>query len=258
MPSAQRPDDVERTEREGTEGHLHAARQHGVRPAAPDQVHRLTERHRPRRAGVGGRQDRSVDAQRDAQVGGRRAPEHRQREIGGHGPDAPVEEPDVLILGIGDATQGRADVDAGAIGPGVTTGPGVRAASAMASRPAASENWLNRSRLRAVAGSMAVSGSKSSTCAATLRPERRWVEAVDGPDGGPAGLEARPEGVPPDADGCHQPDARDPDAPLRSLTGAAASATAAEATQGPIRRPCALAGSARSRKSAGSATRWVG
>ena len=49
-----------------------------------------------------------------------------------------------------------------------------------------------------------------------LRPERGWVEAVDGPDGGPAGLEPGPERIPPDADGCHHADTRDPDAPLRN------------------------------------------
>ena len=75
----------------GLSGHLHAAGQHGVGPATPDEVQRLTERHGPGRTRVGGGQDRPVDAERDTQVGGRRATEDRQREIRRHGPDATID-----------------------------------------------------------------------------------------------------------------------------------------------------------------------
>ena len=70
--------------------------------------------------------------------------------------------------------------------------PGRSPASSSASRPATSPNWLNRSSWRAVFGGIQASGSKSSTWAATWRAERRRVEPVDPLDRRAAGPQARP------------------------------------------------------------------
>ena len=74
----------------------------------------------------------------------------------------------MLLLGVGDAAERRAEVDADPLrvarAPSL---PGVSPASSSASRPATSPNWLNRSSWRAVLGGIQASGSKSSTWAAT-------------------------------------------------------------------------------------------
>ena len=79
-----------------------------------------------------------------------------------------------------DAAQRRAEIDADPLARRrAPPTPGTSPASAIAIRPVASPNWLNRSSARAASASMWSSGSKSSTCAATCDRNGRGVEAVD-------------------------------------------------------------------------------
>ena len=129
---------------------------------------RLAERDRARRARVGGRQDRPADVERDAEVGRRRAAEDGQREVRRDRRMPLLEVALVLLLGVGDAAERRAEVDPDPLRVAPRRRrPGVSPASSSASRPATSPNWLNRSSWRAVFGGIQASGSKSSTWAAT-------------------------------------------------------------------------------------------
>ena len=111
-PGRQRPDDVERPERQRAQRDLDAARDRGVDPALAQVAHRLAERDRPRGARVRGRQDRPADVERDAEVGRRRATEHGQRQVGRDLADPALEVALVLLLRVGDAAQRGAEVDA--------------------------------------------------------------------------------------------------------------------------------------------------
>ena len=107
----QRPDDVERAERERAQRDLAAAGDRGVDPPVAQVAERLAERDRARRARVGGRQDRAADVERDPEVGRRRAAEDRQREVGCDLADPLLEVALVLLLGVGDAAERRAEID---------------------------------------------------------------------------------------------------------------------------------------------------
>ncbi len=107
----QRPDDVERAERERAQRDLDATGDRRVDPAVAQVAERLAQRDRPRRARVGGRQDRAADVERDAEVGRRRAAEDRQRKVRRHLPDPLLEIALVLLLGVGDAAQRGPEVD---------------------------------------------------------------------------------------------------------------------------------------------------
>src|SRR4029077_19338086 len=104
-------DDVERAERERAQRDLEATGYSGVDPTLPQVAERLAQRDRARGARVGGREDRSAYAQRDAEVGGRRAAEHGAREVRGGASDSPLEVALVLLLGVGDAAKGRSEID---------------------------------------------------------------------------------------------------------------------------------------------------
>ena len=80
----QRPDDVERAERERAQRDLAAAGDRGVDAALAQVAERLAERDGAGRARVGGRQDRPAHVERDPEVGRRRAAEDREREVGRH------------------------------------------------------------------------------------------------------------------------------------------------------------------------------
>ena len=161
------PDDVEGAERERAERDLAAAGDGRVDASLAQVAERLAERHGARGARIGGREDRAADVERDAQVRRRRATEDRERQVRRDLADAALHVPLVLLLGIGDATEGRAEVDADPLRRGWPGAPGARPASSSARRPATSPNWLKRSSWRAVLGGIQASGSKSSTWAAT-------------------------------------------------------------------------------------------
>ena len=108
----QRPDDVERSERERTQRDLAAARDGRIDPPLAQVTHRLAERDRARRARVRRRQDRPAHVERDPEVGRRRAAEDRQREVRGDLADPLLEVALVLLLRIGDPAERRAQVDA--------------------------------------------------------------------------------------------------------------------------------------------------
>ena len=167
MAGGERADDVERAERERAQRDLATAGDRGVDPSLAQVAERLAQRDRAGGARVGGREDRAADVEGDPQVGRRGTAEDGQREVGRHDPDAALQVALVLLLGVGDAAERRAQVDADPVGRGAPASPGVRPASSSASRPATSPNWLNRSSWRAVLGGIQASGSKSSTCAAT-------------------------------------------------------------------------------------------
>ena len=141
---------------------------------------RLAERDGPRRARVGGRQDRPADVEGDAEVGRRRAAEDGQGQVGRDLADAPLEVALVLLLGVGDPAERRAEVDPDPLRVRrAAARPASDPASSSASRPATRPNWLNRSSWRAVLGGIQASGSKSSTCAATCERNGGRIEAVD-------------------------------------------------------------------------------
>ena len=157
----------------------------------------LADRDGAAGAGVRRRQDRAADVERDAEVRRGRPAEYREGERRGDRPEAALEVLLVLRLGERDPAEGRPREMPIRSASGAPATPGTRPASAIAIRPAASPNWLNRSIARADRASMKSSGSKSSTWAATWRPERRRVEAVDALDGArPARRPARNAGSP--------------------------------------------------------------
>ena len=167
MAARERTDDVERTERERAQWDLAAAGDRRIDPAVAQVAQRLADGDRPRGARIGGREDRPADAERDPEVRRRGTTEHGQGEVRRDLADAALEVALMLLLGVGDATERRAEVDPGPLGRRCSPAPGTKPASSSASRPTTSPNWLNRSSERAVLGGIHASGSKSSTWAAT-------------------------------------------------------------------------------------------
>ena len=209
----QRPDDVERAERQRRQRDLAAARDGRIDPALAQVAERLAQRDRPRRAGVGRRQDRAADVQSDAEIGRRGAAEHGQGEVRGDLADALLEVALVLRLGVGDATERRAEVDPDPLGGGRPVArPGANRASSRASRPAAMPIWLNRSSRRAWSAGMKASGSKSSTWAATCERNGEGSKRSIALDRRPRGPQPGAERVHADAGRGHDADAGDPDA----------------------------------------------
>src|SRR6266540_3730404 len=76
----ERPNDVERPERQRAQRHLNAPGDRRIDLARPDRAERLPDGYRPRRTRVGGRQDGATDIQGDAQVRRRGAAEYSERE----------------------------------------------------------------------------------------------------------------------------------------------------------------------------------
>ena len=201
MAGRQGPDDVERTERQRAQRDLAAAGDRGVDASLAEVAERLAEGDRARRAGVGGRQDRTADAQGDPEVGRRRPAEHGQGEVRRDGPDAALEVALVLALGVGDAAERGPEVDPDPFGGRGAVGAGRRsAASSRASRPATRPNWLNRSSWRAVFGRHPGERVEVVDLGGDLRAERARVEPVDAPDGRAARPQAGPERVAAGAD----------------------------------------------------------
>ena len=134
----------------------------------------------PRRARVGGRQDRPADVERDAEVRRRGPAEHREREGGGDRAQAAREVLLVLRLGEGDAAQRRPEVDPDPLAVGrpvhARHEPGVGHRHA----PGREAELARTGRApRTARASMWSAGSKSSTWAATCDRNGRRVEAVD-------------------------------------------------------------------------------
>jgi len=120
----ERPDDVEGPERERAQRDLAAAGDGGVDPAFAQVPERLAERDRPGGARVRGREDRAADVERDPEVGRRRAAKHREGEVRGDGLDTAVQVALVLVLGVRDATERRAEVDPDPLRVGRAVGAG--------------------------------------------------------------------------------------------------------------------------------------
>ena len=154
---------------------------------------RLAERHRPRRARVRGREDRAADVERDPEIGRRRAAEHRQREVRRDLADALVQVPLVLLLGVGDAAERRAEVDPDPLGRRPRrAAPGDRPRvverepagdQAELAEPVELPRGLRRHPRERV---------EVVDLGGDLRAERTRVEAVDPPDRRTGRAEARP------------------------------------------------------------------
>ena len=100
----------------GRERDLAASGDRGVHATFAQVAERLPEAHRARRARVRRRQDRAADIERDPEVGRGRATEDGEGQVGRDLADALLEVALVLRLGVGDATERRAEVDADALG----------------------------------------------------------------------------------------------------------------------------------------------
>ena len=165
----QRPDDVERAERERRlSGISHAAGDRRVDLARPDRAERLADRHRarwrrssPSRGSGRGRRGRS-----------RGWPAPRRRRPRGRGSGRPGGCPSPCIARAAPRrrrcrrarSRGRSrSAPATRRHPRPAAAPRPRGRAARSTSP----NWLNRSSWRAVFGGIQASGSKSSTWAAT-------------------------------------------------------------------------------------------
>ncbi len=213
VPRRQRPDDVERTERERRERDLAAAGDRGIDPALAQVAERLTDRDCARRARVGRRQDRAAHVERDAEIGRGRAAEHREGEVGRDLADALVEIARVLFLGVGDAAERRTEVDPDAIRAGGTISTG--------SQPRVLERELTRDQAE-LAEPVELAGGlrwhprervEVIHLGRDLAPERRRVEPIDALDRRDAGAQTGSEGVDARADRRDQSDTRDPGPP---------------------------------------------
>ena len=184
MAGRQCPDDVERAERQRRQWDLAAAGDRGVDPALAQVPERLAERDRARRARVGGRQDRAADVERDAEVGRRSATEDGQREIWCDLADALLEVALVLCLGVGDATERRAEVDPDPLR--VRPAVGARGQPGVVERQASGDHPELAEAVELARGLGRHPGERVEVVhlGGDLRAERRRIEAVDPPDRG--------------------------------------------------------------------------
>ena len=260
----QRPDDVERAERERAQRDLAAAGDRRIDPAFAQVAQRLAERDRARRARVRGRQDRPAHVERDAEVGRRRAAEDREREVRRDLADPALEVALVLLLGVGDAAERRAEVDADPLRvapPPSTPGrqPRVVEREPAGDQPELAEPVELAGRLGRHPGERV----EVVDLGRDLRAERARVEAVDPLDRRAAGAQAGPERVATGPDGGDDPDPGDPDAPSvghgRRFVGAAIRTRPASASASALNvasvRPAIGRVKARSTNAANSGTR---
>ena len=225
---------------------------------------RLAERDRARRARVGRRQDRAAHVERDPEVGRRRAAEDRQREVGRDLADPLLEVALVLLLGVGDATERRAEVDPDPLRmrPAVDARrqPGVVEREPAGDQPELAEPVELARGLGRHPGERV----EVVDLGRDLRAERARVEAVDALDRGAAGTQPGPERVEPGPDRGDDADPGDPDAPSVGHGGgfavrAAGSDSSARASASALNvasvRPAIGRVKARSTNAAKSATR---
>ena len=189
----QRADDVERAERERAERDLAAAGDRRVDAPLAQVAERLAERDGARRARVRGRQDRPAHVERDAEIGRRRAAEDGQRQVGRDLADPLLEVALVLLLGIGDAAERRAQVDADPLrvrGPAAAPGtmPGVLEREPPGDQPELAEPVELAGGLRRHPGQRV----EVVDLGRDLRAERARIEAVDAGDRRAAARAARP------------------------------------------------------------------
>ena len=206
-------DDVERTECQRAQRHLHPARDRRVDLAGPDRRHGLADRDGARGAGVRGREDRAVDLEGDADVGRCRPAEDCEGEVGGHGADAAGHVPLVLLLGIDDPAEGAAEVDPDPVRRGrpVSTGRQPRVLERHSSRRQA-ELAEPIELARGLRRHERV-GLEVVDLGRDLRPERARIEAIDPPDRRAAGSHTAPEGVATEAYRRDEAEPGDPDPP---------------------------------------------
>ena len=191
----QRPDDVERPERERAQRDLAAAGDRRIDPALAQVAQRLAERDRARRARVRRREDRPADVERDPEVGRRRAAEDRQGEVRRDLADPLLEVALVLLLGVGDAAERRAEVDADPLRVRPASTPGVEP-GIVEREPAGDEPELAEPvELARGLGRHPGERVEVVDLGGDLRAERARVEAVDALDRGAAGSKAGPERV---------------------------------------------------------------
>ena len=119
----------------------------------------------------------------------------------------------MLLLGVGDPTQGRTEVDPDPLRRrGATQArdhPGVVEGKLSGDQAELAEPVELAGRLRRHPGQRV----EVVDLRRDLAPERRRIEPVDPLDRRPCGPQARPEGVAPGPDRGDDPDARDPDPP---------------------------------------------
>ncbi len=208
---AQRADDVEGPKGQGAERDLHAARQRSIRAAAADPMEGLAQRHGPRRAGIGGREDGPVQPQGDAQVGWRRAAEDGQRKIGGDALDAALHVALVLHLRVGDAAQRGSDVHPDPVGTRRATFTHRQAGVDHGQLPGGQGELAEAVELPGRPGVHVVERVEVVHLGGDLGAEPGGVESIDAPDRRPTCLESEPERLQPDADRRDQAEPRDPD-----------------------------------------------
>ena len=213
----QGPDDVEGAEGQRAERDLGATRDRGVDLAGPDRTQGLAQRDRRGCARVGGRQDRPVDAERDAEVGRRGAAEDGQGEGRADRADAALEIALVLRLGVGDPAQGAAQVDARSLG--------LRPSEPTRLETGVGQRQLTRDQAELaepveLPGGLGVHEAERVEVVDLgrhLRPERARVEPVDPSNRRTAGAQPGAGGLDPDARGRDDAQPGDPDPPFGML-----------------------------------------
>ena len=145
----------------------------------PDRADRLSEGDRAAGARVRRREDRPADAERDPEIGRRRAAEDREGEVRGDLADALLHVPLVLLLGVGDATERAAEVDPDPLrrGGAALAGPHPRVVECQRPRhePELAEPVELAGGLRRHPGERV----EVVDLGGDLGAERRWVEPVD-------------------------------------------------------------------------------
>ena len=163
----ERPDDVERTERERRSAGSRSRRR-SRRRSALHAGRRSPRRAPPRRRRTSWPSTGSGRARRARCRGSPAPPRRRPRGPGRRDlADPAFQVALVLLLGERDAPERRAEVDPDAFGDRARRPRPASAGVVERERPATIANWLKRSSWRAVFGGIHASGSKSSTWAAT-------------------------------------------------------------------------------------------
>jgi len=213
------PDDVERPEGQRRQRDLTAAGDGRVHPTLAQVAERLAQGDGPGCARVGRGQDGPPDIEGDAEVRRRGATEHGQGQVRGDLPDALLQIPLVLGLGVGDAAQGRPEVDADAFGIGGPGDTGHEASVLHREAPGHQRELAEAVQLTRRPGVHPGQRIEVVDLSGDLRAERRRIEAVDAPHGRAPGTQSSAEGINAGPARGDQPDAGDPDPPPRGHPG---------------------------------------
>ena len=178
---------------------LGAAAHHRIGVAVLDQPERVADRVRPGRAGRGHGGARALGAEPERHLAGRQVDDGREDEERRDAVRPALEQDPMLPLDDLEAADAAADDHADP--RGVVRADLRGRCSSTAIAVAASANWMKRPHFLRSFLSSQFSGSKPFTSPAILHRMPRGVEQRDGSDAGPAGQNALPRLVRPDADG---------------------------------------------------------